>query len=42
MMNVLAQKLGKRGVDVGCMKDGKVKETGNKARQTVTIGRDPG
>ena len=37
MMDILAQKLAKRGVDVGCMEEGKVEESGNKARQIVTI-----
>jgi uncharacterized protein YajQ (UPF0234 family) len=39
MMDILAQKLAKRGVDVGCMEEGKVEETGTKARQTVIIRR---
>jgi cyclic-di-GMP-binding protein len=37
MMDILAQRLAKRGVDVGCMEEGKVEETGKKAKQTVTI-----
>jgi uncharacterized protein YajQ (UPF0234 family) len=32
MMDVLAQKLAKRGVDVGCVKDGKVEESDSKVR----------
>lgn len=37
MMDILAQRLAKRSVDVGSLKEDKVEETGNKARQTVTI-----
>ncbi len=39
MMDVLAQKLAKRGVAVRCVKDGKVEESDSKVRQTVTIRR---
>jgi uncharacterized protein YajQ (UPF0234 family) len=39
MMDILAQKLAKRGVDVASMEEGKIEETGNKARQPVTIRR---
>jgi cyclic-di-GMP-binding protein len=39
MMDVLAQKLAERGVDMGCVKDGKVEESDSKVRQTVTIRR---
>jgi cyclic-di-GMP-binding protein len=39
MMDILAQKLAKRGVDVASLEEGKVEETGNKARQPVTIRR---
>jgi uncharacterized protein YajQ (UPF0234 family) len=39
MMDILAQKLAKRGVDVGCMEEGRVEEIGSKAQQTVTIRR---
>lgn len=39
MMDILAQKLSKRGVDVACMEEGKVEESGNRARQIVTIRR---
>ncbi len=39
MMDILAQKLAKRGVDLGCLEEGKVEERGNRARQTVNIRR---
>jgi uncharacterized protein YajQ (UPF0234 family) len=37
MMDILAQKLARRGVDVDCLQEGKVEESGNKARQLVTV-----
>ncbi|MGH8504029.1 MAG: YajQ family cyclic di-GMP-binding protein [Gammaproteobacteria bacterium] len=39
MLDILAQKLAKRGVDVACMEEGKVEESGNRARQVVTLRR---
>ncbi len=39
MMDILAQKLAKRGVDLGCLEEDKVEESGNRARQTVNIHR---
>jgi uncharacterized protein YajQ (UPF0234 family) len=39
MLDILAQKLAKRGVDVACMEEGKVEESGNGARQVVTLRR---
>jgi cyclic-di-GMP-binding protein len=39
MMDILGLKLAKRGVDVGCMEEGKVEEASNRARQTVIIRR---
>lgn len=37
MLDILIQKLAKRGVDVEALEEGKVEESGNKARQNVTI-----
>jgi len=37
MMDVLAQKLTKRGVDIAALEEGRVEETGNKATQVVTV-----
>jgi len=39
MLDILAQKLARRGVDVACMEEGKVEESGNRARQLVTLRR---
>lgn len=39
MLDILAQRLAKRGVDVGCMDEGKVEETASKASQMVTLRR---
>ena len=37
MMDILRQKLAKRGIDVACMDVGEVEESGSEARQTVTL-----
>ena len=37
MMDILRQKLSKRGIDVGCMKEEEPDLSGNEARQTVTL-----
>ncbi len=37
MLDILRQKLGKRGVDVGCMKEEEPEITGSEARQTVIL-----
>ncbi len=37
MMDILTQKLTKRGVDIECLEVGKVEEAGNRARQEVRV-----
>lgn len=37
MLDILRQKLSKRGIDVGCMKEEEPTVTGNEARQTVIL-----
>ena len=37
MMDILRQKLAKRGIDVGCMKEEEVEITGSEARQKVVL-----
>jgi uncharacterized protein YajQ (UPF0234 family) len=37
MMDILRQKLAKRGVDIGCMKEEEVEITGSEARQKVIL-----
>ena len=37
IMDILRQKLAKRGIDLACLDPGKVEEANNRARQTVTI-----
>ena len=37
IMDILRQKLAKRGIDLACMDPGKVEETNNRARQVVTL-----
>ena len=37
MMDILAQKLTKRGVDIDCLEEGEVEVATNKASQTVTV-----
>ena len=37
VMDILTQKLAKRGIDVGCLESGKLEEGGGKARRVVTI-----
>jgi uncharacterized protein YajQ (UPF0234 family) len=37
MMDILRQKLAKRGIDVGCMKEEEVEITGSEARQKVIL-----
>lgn len=37
MMDILNQKLAKRGIDVACLEAGEVEESGSEARQTVTL-----
>lgn len=37
MMDILAQKLAKRGVDLNCLEESKVEVSGNKAKQVVTV-----
>jgi uncharacterized protein YajQ (UPF0234 family) len=39
MMDILAQKLAKRGVDLGCLEEGKVEESSSRAHQRVNIRR---
>ena len=37
VMEILLQKVAKRGIDVGCLEIGEVEESGGKARQKVTV-----
>lgn len=37
MMIILTQKLAKRGVDIDCLEEGEIAESGNKARQMITV-----
>ena len=37
MMDILRQKLAKRGIDIGCMKEEEVEITGSEARQKVIL-----
>lgn len=37
MLDILRQKLGKRGVDIGCMKEEEPQMSGSEARQTVIL-----
>jgi uncharacterized protein YajQ (UPF0234 family) len=37
MMDILRQKLAKRGIDIGCMKEEEVEITGSEARQRVIL-----
>lgn len=37
MMDILTQKLTKRGVDIAALDEGRVEETGNKATQVITV-----
>ena len=37
IMDILVQKLAKRGIDVGCLEPGKVEEASNRARQPVRV-----
>ena len=37
MMDILRQKLAKRGIDIGCMKEEEVEITGSEARQQVIL-----
>lgn len=37
IMDILRQKLAKRGIDLACMDPGKVEEANNRARQVVTL-----
>ena len=37
MMDILRQKLAKRGIDVACLEAGEVEESGSEARQNVTL-----
>jgi uncharacterized protein YajQ (UPF0234 family) len=37
MMDILRQKLAKRGIDIGCMKEEEVEITGSEARQKVVL-----
>ena len=39
MLDILTQKLTKRGVDIDCLEEGKVEVSGNKARQQITVRR---
>ena len=39
MMDILAQKLTKRGVDLDCLEEGEVEISGRKAKQVVTVRR---
>jgi hypothetical protein len=36
-MDILRQKLAKRGIDVACLEAGEVEESGSEARQNVTL-----
>ncbi len=37
MMDILAQKLTKRGVDIAALEEGRIEEAGNKATQVITV-----
>lgn len=37
VMDILVQKISKRGIDVGCLEPGKLEEGGGKARRTVKV-----
>jgi cyclic-di-GMP-binding protein len=37
VMDILVQKVSKRGIDVGCLEPGKLEEGGGKARRVVTV-----
>ncbi len=39
MMDILAQKLTKRGVDLDCLEEGEIEVAGHKAKQVVTVRR---
>ena len=37
MLDILVKKMAKRGIDVECLEEGKIEESGNKARQVITV-----
>ena len=39
MMDILAQKLTKRGLDLDCLEEGEVEISGRKAKQVITVRR---